>query len=70
MCDLHLAIYMLMYVYVDYPSNVAAKSWLAPGYSWHPGCLGGHQNRRHVSNRVRLLVVPQWPQMAIKSVTH
>jgi hypothetical protein len=29
----------------------------------------GALNRRHVSNRVRLLLVPQWPQQAIKSMS-
>jgi hypothetical protein len=37
MCDLHLALYMFMYVYVAYPGNVAIKSWLALGYSRQPG---------------------------------
>jgi hypothetical protein len=46
MCDLHLAIYMILYVYVAYPDNVAAKSWLAPGCPW------GASNRRCMSNRV------------------
>jgi hypothetical protein len=26
-----------------YPDYVAAKSWLAPGCSRHPGCPWGHQ---------------------------
>jgi hypothetical protein len=30
MCDLHLTIYMLLYVYVAYLGNAAVKSWLAP----------------------------------------
>jgi hypothetical protein len=33
MCDLHLALYMLLYVYVAYPGNAAAKSWIALGCS-------------------------------------
>jgi hypothetical protein len=44
MCDLHLALYMFLYVYVAYTSNAAAKSWLPPGCSQQPGRPGGgHQ---------------------------
>jgi hypothetical protein len=32
--------------------------------------IGVASNRRRVSNRVCLLLVPQWPQSAIKSVIH
>jgi hypothetical protein len=60
---------MLLYVYVAYLGNAATKSWLAPGCSRQPGCPWGASNRRCVSNRVRLLLVSEWPQTAIKSVT-
>jgi hypothetical protein len=59
MCDLHLSLYMFLYVYVAYSDNVAIKSKLALGCSLQPGCPRGTLNRRHVSNMVRLLLVPQ-----------
>jgi hypothetical protein len=43
MCDVHLALYMFLYVYIAYPGNVAAKSWLALGCNRQLGCPGGHQ---------------------------
>jgi hypothetical protein len=30
MCDLYLALYMFLYVYVAYLDNAGVKSWLAP----------------------------------------
>jgi hypothetical protein len=33
MCDLHLDLYMFLYVYIAYSDNAAAKSWLAVGFS-------------------------------------
>jgi hypothetical protein len=67
MCDLHLAIYMLLYVYVAYPGNATVKSWLALGCNRQPGCPWGYQiGDAHI---IHLLLVPQWPQMIIKLVT-
>jgi hypothetical protein len=60
MCDLHLALYIFLYVDVAYLGNAAIKSWLAPGCSRQPGCAGGGaSNKRHTYNTVRLLLVPQ-----------
>jgi hypothetical protein len=77
MCDLHwqhLAIYFYMlcvYVCCLYKYNVAAKSWLAPGCNWEPGCpFGGASNKRCASNRVCFLLVLQWHQLPIKSAAH
>jgi hypothetical protein len=50
--------------------NTVAKSWLALGYSWQPGCPWGASNRRHASDRVCLLLVSQWPHPVIQLVTH
>jgi hypothetical protein len=71
MCDLYLNMYMLLYVYVAYPSNGIVKSGLPPGcsrqlgYSWGRGA----SNRTCASNKVCLLLMPQWPQTAIKLTT-
>jgi hypothetical protein len=62
MCDLHLVLYMFLYVYVTYPDNAAVNSYLAPECSRQSGCsyvCGGASNRRHTYNRVRLLLVSQ-----------
>jgi hypothetical protein len=60
---------MLLYVYVAYPGNAAAKSWLAAGCSRQPGYPWEASNRTRASNRVCLLLVPQWPQMVNILVT-
>jgi hypothetical protein len=55
MCDLHLALYLFLYVYAADPGNAAAKSWHAPGCNQQLGCpMGGTSNRRRASNRVHL----------------
>jgi hypothetical protein len=62
MCDLHLALYMFLYVCCCmcdlHPDNEAAKSWLAAGSSRQPEFPWGYQIGG-ASNITRLLLVSQ-----------
>jgi hypothetical protein len=57
MCDLFLTLYMFLYVYVAVCVISILAVWL-PNLGYHQDARGA-SNRRCVSNRVHLLLVPQ-----------
>jgi hypothetical protein len=68
--NLAICFYMLcVYVCYLFRYNATTKSLLAPGCGRQLGCPCGASNRRRTSYRVRLLLVPQRPQSAIKLAT-
>jgi hypothetical protein len=80
MCDLHLwhmeidnltICFCILCVYVCCwcKYNTTVKSWIAPGWSQQTCKMPmGASNRRHTSNMLCLLLVPQWHHPVIKSV--